>query len=373
MPNPPFLCHFIDSVTEFSAEDDPLALLLAERSRREISLDSIDDSNKYVLILTHDYDPEVTFVTIKLRSRGIGCVRLNTNDIANEQLRVRYRFTPESAKADIEFTIGQQELDPSRISAVLLRQFDLKEVNFWGNELVRAFSYQQWAYAFQTLQSNLACEWISNPDATIQSSDRIRQLSSAEKIGFDVPPTLITNDSATAKSFYRLHDGNVILKALHSHSVMVGNKLYSAYSRTINDSELAKLDEGLAGAPCILQRRLAKKSELRVTVIGEEVFAAELGSNFLQEGDAIDIHHYLDANNFPIEKVDNLPDKILDGCINLIRSLGLKYGAIDFAVDKNSNQPIFLEINPTGEWYWIESKTGQEMTKAIVDLIEDCI
>ena len=373
MPNLPFLSRFIDSVRELSAADDPLALLLAEKCRKNISLKNAGHSDKCVLILTHDYDPEITLLTIKLRSRGINCVRLNTNDIANEQLKVRYTITPESSKPDIEFAVGQYELDPSTISTVLLRQFDLKEVNFGGNDIVRAFSFQQWAHAFQTLQSNLVCEWINNPDATIHASDRIRQLSAAERIGFDIPPTVITNDSTTAKDFYRLHNGNIILKALHDHSVVVGTKIYSQYARAINDSELLMLDEDLAATPCVLQQRLIKRSELRVTVIGEEVFAAELGSNFSQEDHHTDIHHYLGASNFPIDKFDSLPDKILNGCISLVKSLGLRYGAIDFAIDKQSNRPVFLEINPTGEWHWIEAKTGLKMTEAVANLIEDCI
>jgi hypothetical protein len=374
MPNLPFLCRFIDSVTELSAADDPLALLLAERSRKDISLNSVSHSDKCVIILTYDYDPEVTLLTIKLRNRGIHCVRLNTNDIANEQLKVRYSITSESSKPNIEFAVGQHELSPSKVSAVLLRQFDLKEVNFCGNEVVRTFSFQQWEHAFQILQSNLVCEWISNPYATMQSTDRIRQLLAAQTIGFNVPPTVITNDPTAAKDFYRLHDGNVVLKALHHHGMLVGTKMYSAYARRMNDSELLMLDKDLVGAPCVLQKRLVKKSELRVTVIGEEVFAAELGSNFLEEEDhGIDIHHYLCASNFPIEKVESLPDRILNGCISLVKSLGLRYGAIDFAIEKGSNRPIFLEINPTGEWYWIEAKTGLRMTEAVADLIEDCI
>lgn len=374
MPNTlPFLCRFIDSVREVSVADDPIAILIDEKSRRDVSLNKVGCSDKYVLILTHDYDPEATLVTIKLRSRGIGCIRLNTNDIVNEKFTVRYSLTPESQIADIKFTIGQYELEPSRVSAVLVRQFDLNESNFSGNEIVRGFSFQQWSHAFRILQSNLPCEWISNPTATIESSDSIKQLLSAKRSGFDIPPTLITNDSTAAKSFYQLHDGNVVLKALHHHSVVVGNKIFSAYARTINNSELLMLDKDLAAAPCILQKKLAKRSELRVTVIGEEVFAAELGRNFLSEDHSIDIHHYLGATNFPIEKVENLPDSILNGCVRLVKSLGLRYGAIDFAIDKESNRPIFLEINPTGEWHWIEVKTGLKMTEAVANLIENCI
>ena len=48
MPNPPFLCRFIDSAGELSVADgDPLALLLAEKSRRDVSLNSEGHSDKY--------------------------------------------------------------------------------------------------------------------------------------------------------------------------------------------------------------------------------------------------------------------------------------------------------------------------------------
>jgi glutathione synthase/RimK-type ligase-like ATP-grasp enzyme len=388
MHKPPFLSQNIDSVIELSALDDPIARLLNERTRRNISTAKIASlSDKHVLILTHDYDPEVTLLTIKLRSRGIPCIRLNTNDIPDEQVRVRYSIGPGSPKPNIEFALGQQEISPSRVSAVLLRQFDLKEANFYGNEFVREYSLQQWTSAFQILQGSLGCKWINSPEATIQANDCIRQLSAAKAVGFDIPETLITNDPTTAMDFCSLHDGNIIVKGLNHHDLVVGNKLYSTYARPVRDFQLLIRDGDLAAAPCVWQQKITKRSELRITVIGEKVFAAELGSKFLGEKNPhnVDIHHYLSDSNFPIKKVDRLSDKIVDGCIKLAKSLGLEYAAIDFAIDRedydddgnnnnnNNTNAIFLEINPTGEWYWIESKTGLRMTDAMADLIEGCI
>lgn len=373
----------MDSFTQLSAADDPLAHLIAEKAKRHVSLNNCSQTDRCVLILTHDYDPEVTLLTIKLRAKGIQCVRLNTNDIANEQLRVSYSIKSKSSIPDIEFAVGTHDLDPSRVSAVLLRQFDLKEINFCGDDLVRAFSFQQWASAFQTLQNSLKCSWISTFEATLKTSDCMRQLSAAKKIGFRVPATTITNDSTIARDFYRHNDGNVIIKSLHHHDLLLGNKLYSGYARRIGSSDLLEIDRDLASAPCVFQEEVAKKEELRVTVIGDEVFAAKLGRNFLRENqNEVDIHHFLSNSNFPIEKVNRLPDKILDGCIRLVKSLGLKFGAIDFAIDKNddyfgnnnnNNDPIFIELNPTGEWYWIEARTGLRMTQAVADLVEGCM
>ena len=49
--------------------------------------------------------------------------------------------------------------------------------------------------------------------------------------------------------------------------------------------------------------------------------------------------------------------------------LGLKYGAFDFILDEK-NQAYFLEINPTGDWYWIEHDTKMPITDTMVNLIE---
>lgn len=53
------------------------------------------------------------------------------------------------------------------------------------------------------------------------------------------------------------------------------------------------------------------------------------------------------------KKVIKLKNTIIQRCIKIVNSFGLRYGAIDFVIDKKSRL-TFLEINPTGDWYWIE-------------------
>ena len=63
-----------------------------------------------------------------------------------------------------------------------------------------------------------------------------------------------------------------------------------------------------------------------------------------------------------------MPDTISERCISLVESLGLKYGAIDFIVDKD-DRLVFLDVNPTGDWYWIEQKVRLPITEAMVNLL----
>jgi glutathione synthase/RimK-type ligase-like ATP-grasp enzyme len=75
-----------------------------------------------------------------------------------------------------------------------------------------------------------------------------------------------------------------------------------------------------------------------------------------RKGGRIDLHH---------EAID-LPQNIIDSCIELMSKLNLRFGAIDLVCDLNGDY-WFLEINPNGQWAWIENQTKLPIASAIVD------
>jgi glutathione synthase/RimK-type ligase-like ATP-grasp enzyme len=330
------------------------------------SADNISD--KQVLILTRKYDPEATSVSIRLLAKGIDSVRLNVEDMPN-QMRVRYHIK-EICDPSIEFTIGDRNLDTSRFSVVWLRDFDNTRMGLdFGdkyNKFVRRFCYEQWNDSYQILIDSLASEWINRPEANLNASNRLVQLRTAREVGLKIPSTLITNDSNAAAEFYQHHDGQIVLKAVHHHRIEIEGKVYSMYTHSLTKDDLSRLDD-LIYAPCILQERLHKKSELRVTVVGEKVFAAELDTQGMPNcGDDL---HRCTMSELPKKalKLDNATE---EACLKIMNMLGLKYGAFDFILDEK-NQAYFLEINPTGDWYWIEHDTKMPITDTMVNLIEN--
>jgi len=54
-------------------------------------------------------------------------------------------------------------------------------------------------------------------------------------------------------------------------------------------------------------------------------------------------------------------------CVDLVQQLRLKFGALDFLLDK-SGVYWFLEINPNGQWGFVEEETGLPISKAMVEL-----
>ncbi|MDQ0748134.1 hypothetical protein QF034_002365 [Streptomyces africanus] len=47
----------------------------------------------------------------------------------------------------------------------------------------------------------------------------------------------------------------------------------------------------------------------------------------------------------------------------------LVFGAFDFCVGEDGRW-WFLECNPSGQWYWLETETGLPMCAALADLLE---
>jgi glutathione synthase/RimK-type ligase-like ATP-grasp enzyme len=361
----PLLCQFLDDVKPIPIQNAlDFRSFITKDLKILSSADSISD--KQVLILTRKFDPEATRVSIKLLAKGIDSVRLNVEDMPN-QMRVRYQIE-DICDPSFEFTIGDRNLDTSRFSVVWLRDFDTTAMGLdFGdkyNKFARRFCYEQWNDSYQILIDSLASEWINRPEANLKASNRLVQLATAKEVGLKIPSTLITNDPNAAAEFYQHHDGQIVLKAVHHHGIEIEGKVYSMYTRSLTKDDLSRLDD-LIYAPCILQERLDKKSELRVTVVGEKVFAAELDTQAVPNC-RDDLHRCTMSVPKKAVKLDNATE---EACFKIVSTLGLKYGALDFILDEKS-QAYFLEINPTGDWYWIEHDTKMPITDTMVKLIE---
>jgi glutathione synthase/RimK-type ligase-like ATP-grasp enzyme len=63
-----------------------------------------------------------------------------------------------------------------------------------------------------------------------------------------------------------------------------------------------------------------------------------------------------------------LPPEIESRCIALVERLQLSFGAIDMILTPDGRY-VFIEINPNGEYDWIEHKTALPITDAICDLL----
>lgn len=50
----------------------------------------------------------------------------------------------------------------------------------------------------------------------------------------------------------------------------------------------------------------------------------------------------------------------------MLKHYGLHFGVFDFIKSKKG-EDVFLELNPNGQWLWLELKSGFNITKSVAE------
>lgn len=270
------------------------------------------------------------------------------------------------AQSEIDLTFGGRGAGTMRITDAEWGEIDLTacRVAWWRRPLPfevspevddpvsRAFAVVEAREVFGGLWGMLDATWVNDPLRDDRAHRKPYQLQVAESLGLPVPDTLITNSPASALQFIRGRGGRAtIFKAFN------GTPQAWRETRVVGAAEMECLDQ-VRHAPVIFQD-LIRGVDLRVTVIGNHIFAAEIDLN---GGDyAVDFR--MNYEHIRIRPT-SLPDSIEDGIRRLMAALGLVYGAIDFRRTE-AGEHLFLEINPAGQWLFVEQQTQQPITEAL--------
>jgi len=144
------------------------------------------------------------------------------------------------------------------------------------------------------------------------------------------------------------------------------NTVTVAPTKRIDQQFLSGFDD-YAPAPMIYQREIPKLFDIRATVVRDKVFATAIYS---QDHPETEVDWRLwDVSAFDLRhKAIQLPDSIAHRCRAITHHFGLKYSAIDL-VKGTDNEFYFLELNPNGQWAWIERKVGYPIRDAIIDCL----
>ena len=194
------------------------------------------------------------------------------------------------------------------------------------------------------------------------------QLRIARQLGLAIPRTLVTNDPEKVRSFAADCPGGIICKMMTAFAVYDsdGND-HVVFTNALSDDDLANL-EGLDLCPMTFQEKLSKAVELRVTVVGHKVFTAAIDSQVSDRA----TH---DWRRDGVELLDSwqhheLPSEIESRVLALCTRLRLNYGAIDFILTPDGRY-VFLEINPGGEFFWLEDTPGFPLGEALAEVLTE--
>jgi glutathione synthase/RimK-type ligase-like ATP-grasp enzyme len=320
-----------------------------------------------ILILTNPEDATAGYVTRRLQEQQARFIQIDNNDFPS-QIKISIAYAA-SGELCYRLTYRNETFDLSEIKAAWYRRplppypkVQLSDRPLWNYVRDEAKSF------INALWQALDCLWVPGSLSTLLSAeDKIRQLQLAGSLGFELPPTLITNNPAEFLDFYHQNHGNVISKALHRSTLVVGEHASDAFA--ISTWPVSNRDLGYVNSirysPTIFQAYIPKRLELRVTVVGKDIFPCEIHSQQTYHT-RYDWRHY-DLYN-TVHRQHHLPDEVQRLCLQLVEHLGLCYGAIDLILTPDGRY-VFLETNPNGQFAWIEDLAGLPISEAICNLL----
>jgi hypothetical protein len=306
-----------------------------------------------LLIVTNSDDATVDFALPAIVARGLEHRRLNTDEYPGQ---VGIFAGPTTSRLALHG--GQVDLEG--LSAIWWRRptpprIDGREpaVTRWAESEARAALDGLWPAANTT-------RWVNHPEHNGRGQDKIRSLRLAARVGLRSPEWIVTNEPKAGKEFAEGQPDGIIAKAIVAGRIDDRRTLWST-----RIEDLSAL-EAIGPEPCFLQRLVAKRHDVRVTVIGEQVFPVRIDASHDPDG-AVDWRRAEPAN--VIYEPSSIAPGIEQGCLRMMRELGLQFATFDFAVDQASEHH-YLEINPNGQWAWIERETGLPLAEHLAELLD---
>lgn len=316
---------------------------------------------KNILIVTHSNDHEgVSKVMQHIELLGHTAIRLNTDRFPSENSLALYQ---DSQGWDYCLTTADASVHGTEIDAVWYRRFaPAAGLQSLVEKPYLSAAQGESREVLLNFLSNLDCFKVDDYWTVRRAAQKELQLAAARKLGMTIPSTLISNDPVKVQAFCREHSA-VVAKMLHSFAVYQDNKEQVVFTSEVTE---AQINDSLKLCPMIFQQKVAKQKELRVTVVGDECFCIAISSALYAGAD-------VDWRRKGYELIDRwqpeqLPPTIEAQCIALCRTLNLNYGAIDLIVDPDGRY-IFLEVNPSGEFYWAEQFNQLAITESIARLL----
>jgi len=328
-------------------------------------------SRDIILVIAADYDVHADVVLKLCEEQGATVIRLDTSEFWPEGSDVYWSISNTSEDASFHW-LGRN-IDLNRVAAIFCRDFVFPKIE-------EHLDVDQHLTLFEKrscLNGYLKClrdrYWMNPPWFDDLSDNKIYQLHEARKLNIQVPPTLVTNNVEAFRVFYKKHDGNVIVKQL-SEVCLIDDKetqqaqegldaeVYGFYTSLIGDEHLQHIEQ-IRNTPCLFQKNIHKKADIRVTVVEDHIFPALIRSQE-HESSRIDFRHRIDLG---LEHFD-FPEVESQKLLKLLSNWGIKFAACDYVLDKD-DQLIFLEANVSGNWLWIEDALNLKISAKISSIL----
>ncbi len=197
--------------------------------------------------------------------------------------------------------------------------------------------------------------WVNEPGAERRAARKLVQLERAARAGLAVPETLVTNAPDDAADFIASRPGKVIYKRTGTQRGEFSE------TRIVSDRALQRL-ASIRSSPTTFQDYIEPQADLRIVWIAGKELSVRIDS---PAGlGRVDSRLDTSVDFAPCQ----LPASVSGALARMMHDLGLVFGVIDMRVGVDGKF-YFLEVNPQGQFAYLEIKTGLPIFRTLADLL----
>jgi hypothetical protein len=301
-----------------------------------------------VLIVSESDDLHGTAMAATLREHhGLSPIQLDLRDFPRES--GSFRLDQFSTARSLSHVIG---LDAVR--SVWWRRPHPTQVPAGVRASDDAYRQAECDGFIQGLLWSIPADWVNDPGADRMASRKIVQLQTAQRAGFSIPETLITNDPDEARSFVESRSGAVVYKRTGT------GRADFAETRVITRADFGRLG-GIRSAPTTFQDYVDAECDLRVVWVDGVEWTIRIYKTGVGR---VDSHLDTTVDFVP----DSLPASVSKSLATLMGALGLSFGVLDLRLGVDGEY-YFLEVNPQGQFAYLEVKTGLPIFRSLGNLL----
>jgi len=317
-----------------------------------------------ILIITHSTDNEsVVRVADSIARKGGHTIRFDTDRYPTD-----VRLTAYYASGDERLTLTNEEgeFDLREVTAVWHRRISFgAQLPATLDKQLRHASLGETSAAAHGMLASLKAFRMDHLHHIRHAENKQLQLQVARELGLEIPRTLTTNDPGTVRAFAESCENGIVTKMLSSFAIYEEGKELVVFTNPVKPEDLEDLS-GLNLCPATFQESLAKSLEIRATVVGQRVMCAAVDSQ-------VSARATHDWRRDGLRMIQNwqpyqLPLGVEEKILRLMDYFTLNYGAIDIILTPDGKH-VFLELNPCGEFFWLERSPGLPISDAIADVL----
>lgn len=266
-------------------------------------------------------------------------------------------------KEKITLHCDGRSISTDEVSAAWLQQTPPEPFSIAFNS-PEARQYETFYHLYSYACHRIEAPWLNHPRNVLRAANKAFQYQGARQIGLHIPDTLVSNDSSEVRTFFRQHNGLVVIKNLATPwYVTKGGKTKAAYTKLLTPEMLSNASD-IEYSPLIYQRYIQRKADIRAVIIGTNIFSG-LTMAYTKET-------LYDIRRVDLRKIKYAPIKLppltKKKLLELMEFFQLQYASVDLILDRKDNL-YFLDLNATGAFFWLEELTSLPISDAITDFL----